>query len=41
MNAVERAAKTLNHEEPDRIPSTELGVDNIKILNYLKAIKVL
>jgi hypothetical protein len=34
MNAKERILKTLNHEEPDRIPSFEGSIDNLKIYEY-------
>ncbi|MBA7516090.1 hypothetical protein ES705_08135 [subsurface metagenome] len=34
MNAQERILKTLNHEEPDRIPSFESSIDNLKIYDY-------
>jgi len=34
MNAIERVTKTVNHEEPDRIPSFEISIDNIKIRKY-------
>ena len=34
MDAKTRIRKTLEHEEPDRIPSFEAGIDNVKICNY-------
>ena len=34
MNAQERVLKTLNHEEPDKVPSFELSIDNLTICNY-------
>lgn len=36
MNARERILKTINHEEPDRIPSFEAAIDNLSIWNYYK-----
>lgn len=34
MDAKERVLKTLNHEEPDRVPSFEMEIDNFDICNY-------
>lgn len=34
MNAKERVLKTINHEEPDRVPSFEGSIDNLKICEY-------
>ena len=34
MNARERILKTLDHEEPDKVPSFELSIDNLKICNH-------
>lgn len=34
MNAKERIITTLNHEEPDKVPSFELSIDNLKICEY-------
>jgi uroporphyrinogen decarboxylase len=34
MNARERVLKTLNHEEPDRVPSFELSIDNFNICKH-------
>jgi uroporphyrinogen-III decarboxylase len=34
MDAKTRIRMTLDHEEPDRIPSYEAGIDNIKICSY-------
>ena len=34
MNAKERVLKTSNHEEPDRIPSFEVSIDNLKICEH-------
>lgn len=34
MDAITRIRKTIGHEEPDRIPSFEAGIDNIEIRNY-------
>ncbi|MBN2155330.1 MAG: hypothetical protein JW776_04755 [Candidatus Lokiarchaeota archaeon] len=34
MNALDRVHKTIDHEEPDRIPSFEASIDNIKICQY-------
>ena len=34
MNARERILKTLNHEEPDKVPSFELSIDNLSICNH-------
>ncbi|MHA1112532.1 MAG: uroporphyrinogen decarboxylase family protein [Promethearchaeota archaeon] len=34
MDAITRIRKTIEHEEPDRIPSFEAGIDNIKICKY-------
>ena len=34
MNAQERIVKTINHEEPDRVPWFELGIDNLKIVGH-------
>lgn len=34
MKAIERVLKTLNHEEPDRVPSYELVVDHIEICKH-------
>ena len=34
MDARERVLRTIDHEEPDRIPSFETSVDNIKICEY-------
>jgi len=34
MNCRERILKTLNFEEPDRVPSFELSIDNLKICKH-------
>ncbi|TFG14907.1 MAG: hypothetical protein EU535_02705 [Promethearchaeota archaeon] len=34
MNARERIIKALNHEEPDKVPSFELSIDNLKICKH-------
>lgn len=34
MNAIERIMKTLNHEEPDRVPSYEIVIDNYDVCNH-------
>jgi len=34
MNARERILKTLDHEEPDKVPSFELSIDNLSICNH-------
>ena len=34
MDARERVIKAIKHEEPDRVPSCEGSIDNLKILNY-------
>ena len=34
MNARERVTRAINHEEPDRVPSYEGSIDNLRILNY-------
>ncbi len=34
MNAQERILKAINHEEPDRVPWFELGIDNLKIVEH-------
>jgi len=34
MDARERLFKTLNHEEPDRVPSFELSIDNLNICKH-------
>ena len=34
MDARERVIKTINHEEPDRVPSYEGSIDNINILEH-------
>ncbi|MHA2393892.1 MAG: uroporphyrinogen decarboxylase family protein [Promethearchaeota archaeon] len=34
MKARERIVKAINHEEPDRVPSYEGGIDNLKILKH-------
>jgi len=34
MDARERVIKTINHEEPDRVPSYEGSIDNLKILHH-------
>ncbi|KKN39425.1 hypothetical protein LCGC14_0743510, partial [marine sediment metagenome] len=34
MNARERVIKAINHEEPDKVPSYEGSIDNLKILNH-------
>ncbi|MHA1437772.1 MAG: uroporphyrinogen decarboxylase family protein [Promethearchaeota archaeon] len=34
MNAKERILKAINHEEPDRVPSFEASIDNLKICKY-------
>jgi len=34
MNARERILKTLDHEEPDKVPSFELGIDNLSICKH-------
>ncbi len=37
MNAQERILKAINHEEPDRVPWFELGIDNLKIIEHYGA----
>ncbi len=34
MDARERVIKAINHEEPDKVPSYESSIDNLKILNH-------
>lgn len=34
MNAKERILTTLDHEEPDRVPSYEASIDNLAIYNH-------
>ncbi len=34
MDARERVFKALNHEEPDRVPSTEGTIDNLSICKH-------
>lgn len=34
MNARERVLTTLNHEEPDKVPSFEISIDNLPICNH-------
>ena len=34
MNARERVLKALDHEEPDKVPSFELSIDNFKICQH-------
>ena len=34
MDARERVIKAINHEEPDKVPSYEGSIDNLKILNH-------
>ncbi|MCP4762746.1 MAG: hypothetical protein GY870_13285 [archaeon] len=34
MNAIDRVLKSINHEEPDRIPSLELSIDNLNIIKF-------
>ena len=34
MNAKERVLKALNHEEPDRIPTSEGTFDNLEIVEH-------
>ena len=34
MNAKERILKTLDHEEPDHVPSVELSIDNLRICKH-------
>ncbi len=34
MKARERIIKTLNHEEPDRIPSFEISIDNLSVCKH-------
>ena len=34
MNAKERILKTLDHEEPDRVPSVEFSIDNLRICKH-------
>ena len=34
MNARERVLKALDHEEPDKVPSFELSIDNFDICNH-------
>jgi uroporphyrinogen decarboxylase len=34
MNARDRVLKTLNHEEPDKVPSFELSIDNLMICKH-------
>ncbi|MFX0060270.1 MAG: hypothetical protein ACFE8J_18390, partial [Candidatus Heimdallarchaeota archaeon] len=34
MNAQERILRTINHEEPDQIPSFETSVDNLNVCKY-------
>lgn len=37
MDAQERVIKTINHEEPDRVPSFESSIDNLKICKHYGA----
>ena len=34
MDAKERVLKAINHEEPDKVPSFEISIDNLKIYNH-------
>jgi len=34
MDARERILKTLDHEEPDKVPSFELSIDNLRICKH-------
>jgi len=34
MNAQERMLTAINHEEPDRVPTFEISIDNLKICSY-------
>jgi uroporphyrinogen decarboxylase len=34
MDAIDRVLKSINHEEPDRVPSFEISIDNLKICNH-------
>ncbi len=34
MNAKERVLNAINHEEPDKVPSFELSIDNLKICEH-------
>lgn len=34
MDAIERVRKTIEHEEPDRVPSFEWSIDNVEICQY-------
>jgi len=34
MDAIDRVMKSLNHEEPDRVPSYEIEVDNYDVCNH-------
>jgi len=34
MNTRERVIKAINHEEPDKVPSYEGSIDNLRILNH-------
>ena len=36
MNAKERILKTVNHEEPDRVPSFEVSIDNLKVYDHFR-----
>jgi uroporphyrinogen decarboxylase len=41
MNAKERIEKAINHEEADRVPTFELGIDNLNIIKHFKSKYVL
>ena len=34
MDAKERILKSMNHEEPDKVPSFEIAIDNLKVYEY-------
>lgn len=34
MNAKERVLKAINHEEPDRVPTFEISIDNLTIYDH-------
>lgn len=34
MDAKERILKSMNHEEPDRVPSFEISIDNLKVYEH-------
>ncbi|MBD3255037.1 MAG: hypothetical protein GF383_08080 [Candidatus Lokiarchaeota archaeon] len=36
MNARDRILKTLDHQEPDRVPYFELSIDNLRICNHFE-----